>query len=233
MHNAHDKHIWFIKERGINLTPREMFDRDLMIELTSWIDQHIRIIVCLDSNENVSDGPLFEMVIRLGLRNAHTACYNTPLPATHDRGKLLISAIFISPTIHSLKAGILEHGVGIEDDYRSMFIDVDENECFGDDLYVIPPPSQRRLQLFDSRVVKRFIQKCLRHLNNNNILNKSITLLNTRTTTPPSIISHKLQKLDDQIGRTISVGEKRYRKMKSGDIPYSEEFRILNNTKRF
>lgn len=149
------------------------------------------------------------------------------------RGSKPIFGIFVSPTIQSTRAGILEHGCGIKVDHRNMFIDVEQLNFLGDDLYAIPPLAQRRLQLFDSRVVKRFNTHCLNHLQQNKILQQTNSLINMSTDTPLTIITPLLEAVDDQIGRVISVGEKKCRKFKSGEIPFSEEFCKLNKTRRF
>ena len=230
---VYDQHMRYVQDRGINLNPRELFDRDLSNELENWIERQIRIVLCLDANEDVNQGPFHDLMTRLGLLNAHTLCHLNALPATHDRGSKPISGIFVSPTIRPTRAGILEHGCGIEGDHRNMFIDVDETNFLGDDLYDIPPPAKRRLQLFDSRVVKRFNTHCLNHLQQNNILQQTNNLLNMPTDTPSTTIAPLLEAIDDQFGRAISFGEKKCRKLKSGEIPFSEEFRTLNNTRRF
>ena len=229
----YDQHNRYIKDRGIGLNPRELFDRDLRNELDTCIQKQIRVEVCLDANEDVNQGPLHDLMTTLGLLNAHKLCHNMELPATHDRGSKTISGIFVSPTMQSTRAGILEHGCGIEGDHRNMFIDVEELNFLGDDLYAIPPPAQRRLQLFDSRVVKRFNTHCLNHLQQNKILQQTHSLINMSTDTPLTIITPLLEAVDDQIGRVISVGEKKCRKFKSGEIPFSEEFCKLNKTRRF
>ena len=200
---VYDQHRHYIQDRGININPRELFDRDLCNELELWIQQQIRIVLCLDDNEDVNQGPFNDIIANLGLINAHKACHADNLPATHDRDSKPISGIFVSPTIHPTRAGILEHGCGIEGDHRNMFIDIDESNFLGDDLYAIPPPSQRRLQLFDSRVVKRFNKHCLQHLENNSMLTQTNKLINLSTKTPLSTITLLLDAVDEQIGRAI------------------------------
>ena len=104
---VYDQHKRFIQERRIDLNPRERFDRDIRTEIEKWIRQGIKIVLCLDANENVTDGPFVTMMNQLGLHNAHTMCHQQDLPATHDHGSTPISAMFISPTLSPSCAGIL------------------------------------------------------------------------------------------------------------------------------
>ena len=102
-----DQHSRFLRDIGITTNPRERFDSDLRATLQEWIDNDIRIVLCIDANENVLDGPFSAMIDSIGLLNAHSTFRDIPLPATHDRGSLPISGMFVSPILHPTRLGIL------------------------------------------------------------------------------------------------------------------------------
>lgn len=155
------------------------------------------------------------------------------LPPTHDRGSLPISGIFISPNLIPVRAGILRHGVGILGDHRNMFIDFQETNFLGDELFTIPPPKLRRLQLFDSRIVNKFNKLCCSHLTNNNIPHKAQRVLSASQYTPPQDMASSMNTLDDQLGRAIAHGDKHCRKMRTGVIPFSTQYNKVKNEVRF
>ena len=173
------------------------------------------------------------MLNTLGLVNAHTTYCASPLPPTHERGSHPISGIFISPTLIPIRAGILRHGVGILGDHRNMFVDFHEYNVLGDEIYTIPPPKMRRLQLYDSRIVNKFNKTCENHLKNNNIHTQLLELTSKAIYPPPPHISQKMQTIDEQIGRAIASGEKHCRKLRTGAIPYSSEYNKVKNSVRF
>ena len=228
-----DQHSRFLRDIGITTNPRERFDSDLRATLQEWIDNDIRIVLCIDANENVLDGPFSAMIDSIGLLNAHSTFRDIPLPATHDRGSLPISGMFVSPILHPTRLGILRHGVGIEGDHRNMFLDFDERNFLGDDLYIIPPPQQRRLQLHDSRTVTRFNSRCAKHLRCNNIHILATSILQQCSYPPSASLPLQMTNLDIQLGRAIASANKHCRHIRTGMIPFTPEFKRINDERRF
>ena len=135
-----DQQTRYLRQQSLNSNPRQQVDIDIQNLLRSWIDMHIRIILCIDANDNLLEGTFLDTMNTLGLINAHSAYCNSPLPPTHERGSHPISGIFISPTLVPTRAGILRHGVGILGDHRNMFVDFHEYNVLGNEIYTIPPP---------------------------------------------------------------------------------------------
>ena len=206
-----DQHSRFFRDIGITTNPRERFDSDLRALLQEWIDNNIRIVLCLDANENVLDGPFNTMINSVGLLNVHSTFRDIPLPATHNRGSRPISGMFVSPILYPTRLGILRHSVGIEGDHRSMFLDFDERNFLCDDIYIIPPPQQRGLQLRDSCVVKRFNSRCAKHLRCNNIHILATTLLQQSNYPLPLHLPLQMSNLDIQLVRNIASANKHCR----------------------
>ena len=95
--------------------------------------------------------------------------------------------MYASPLLVPVRIGILPHGIGVEGDHRNMYADFHNTTFLGDELHAIPPPprAQRRLQLFDSRIVARFNRQCLKHIQANKIQTQLDNLIATATH-PPS-----------------------------------------------
>ena len=79
----------------------------------------------------------------------------------------------------------------------------------------------------------RFDAAILSHLQHNNIHNLTIEMLQQSSFPPPQDMQHKMDALDDQIGRAISHGDKVCRKLRNGDIPFSAEYLRLDKRRRF
>lgn len=201
-----DQQTRYLRQQSLNSNPRQQFDIDTQNLLWSWIDMYIRIILCIDANDNLLEGTFLDTMNTLGLINAHSAYCNSPLPPTHERGSHPISGIFISPTLVPTRAGMLRHGVGILGDHRNMFVDFHEYNVLGDEIYTIPPPKMRRLQLYDSRIVNKFNKICENHFKHNNIPNQLLELNSQAECPPPPHVAQKMQIMDEQIGRAIASG---------------------------
>ena len=93
-----------------------------------------------------------------------------------------------------------------------MFVGFPEDNFLGEKIYAVPPPQQRRLQLYDSRVVDRFNSAVLHHFQHNNIKITAMSLLQSSTYPPLPSMQQAMNNLDEQIGRAIAHGEKVYRK---------------------
>ena len=228
-----DQQARYLRLNSYTTDPRTQFDKDLKALLISWHEINIRVILCIDANDDVEKGKFKDMIDEIGLINAHTNLYDEHLPPTHDRGSRPISGIFITRTLEPMRAGILRNGVGILGDHRNMFVDFSEINFLGDELYTIQPPKMRRLQLFDSRIINRFNKACENHLRHNNILQIASTLVTNATYPPSDDYTSKMQKLDEQLGRAIACGDKHCRKLRTGTIPFSAEYEKVKNNVRF
>ena len=201
--------------------------------MTTWRDEGIKIVLSIDTNENINDRPFHDMIQNIGLVNLYQTFGTTPVPTTHDRGSYPISGMFASPSLTPSKLGILEHGRGILGDHRNMFVDFPEDMLMGNDLFEIPPPAQCRLQLFDSRTITKFNNVCHKHLIQNKIDIKSAALMETVTFPPDESIPTQLEVIDEQIGRAIKSADRKCRKLRHGAIPFSEAYRVVRDERRF
>ena len=114
-----------------------------------------------------------------------------------------------------------------------MYADFSEDVILGSEIFKVLPPNQRRLKLFDSRIVNRFNNVCLSHLESNKIDITTQTLLDESTFPPEPIIQTQMEIIDDQFGRAIRAGEKRCRKLRCGEIPFSEGYKKVRDERRF
>ena len=114
-----------------------------------------------------------------------------------------------------------------------MFVDFLEDIFLGDEIYAVPPPQQRRLQLYDSLVVDRFNSAVLHHFHHNKIQITEPSPFQSSTFPALPTMQQAMNNLDEQIGRAIAHGEKICRKIRNGGIPFSAEYARLNKHRRF
>ena len=228
-----DQQYRHLRNTNNNNSPIQQFDNDIIQELRGWLELNMLIVLCIDINDHAVTSTFSNSIFELGLINVHHHYGNSPLPSTHDTGSRPISAIFTSPTLIPTRLGILPHGVGVEGDHRNMYADFRETTFLGDEMYIIPPPIQRWLKLFDSRIVSKFNKLCHSHLQANNIQQQLETLTASASFPPQQDVINKMEAIDDQIRRAIRHADNHCRKLRTGEIPFSTEYVEVNRPRRF
>jgi hypothetical protein len=91
-----------------DVNPREAFIVDFEQQANKWQEEGDLLVVCLDANEDVREGPVSDMFERLGLQEVIlTRHYNYSPPATYNRNtqQVPIDGIFISSELKVTGAG--------------------------------------------------------------------------------------------------------------------------------
>ena len=219
-----DQQKRYINRNNLNITPRELFDNDLTELLSSWKQMHIITILAIDVNEDVRNCTFTSRLKEYNLTNIFQTIFGDTIPGSHIRGSMPILSIYAPTSLSVTQAGILEHGMGFQADHRNMFVDFDEQQFLGAPMFLIQAPNRRRLQLYDKRVVKRFAESLHRHVISNRIHSKVKFIHDHINDFSKEELSSKLNILDHQVGRAISMAEKKCRKFKDGNIPFSPTF---------
>jgi len=128
--------------------PRQQFIDDFIKQVKTWRQQHIKVMICLDANEDTEAlnplKDLGQLIAETDLTDVHENKFpQRPCPATHQRGTRPIDIILASPRfVNAVTAAyILPFGVPITmpGDHRTMGIDLDTQILFGNKS---PPPSR-------------------------------------------------------------------------------------------
>ena len=214
------------------MEPREFFDQDLIKEIQTRIHKNINIILMIDVNQNIVKGSFTKAMKKIGMVNVFEKINMGKMPATHHRGRVPISTIYVSKTLTPTRAGILPKTVGVQGDHRNMYVDITNESFLGEYMYKIVSQPMKRLQLKDMRITKRFQKSSLKHLESNNMLEVGLQLMQNSTYPCSNEMIQKIEKFDDQLGRAIQHGKQKCRKLRTGEIPYSKAFATLRDTRR-
>jgi hypothetical protein len=80
LHTIYQQDVHYIQTHGLNCTPRELFQADILSAISHWIEHGDRILIFIDMNEHILTGRLAKAFQRLGL-----------LEATHPEQNILRS----------------------------------------------------------------------------------------------------------------------------------------------
>jgi len=228
---VYHQHARYLRRHKLDKEPRNYFDECIIQELQEQLSK-CNIILMIDVNQNVLTGHFNDAMNELGLRNCMDEIVEEPLPATHHRGSKPISAIYISSMIHTTRVGILPKGQGVYGDHRNMYADFTTASMLGTYMYQIVSPPMKRLQLRDSRTVRRFVAQLRKHVAHNDLSMKGFDLVNTSGYPTTSTVMALMEDFDSQLGRGIDSAKKKCRKYKTGAIPFSDTFANLRDEYR-
>jgi len=200
------------------MEPRDLFDKHISKEIEKKID-NTNIVLMIDVNQNVSTGSFSTMMRDLGMKSVFERLDMRNMPATHHRGMVPISTIYVSENLIPTRAGILPKTVGVQGDHRNIYVDITNESFLGDFMYKIVTQPMKRLQLQDSRIVKQFQKTVLQHLNSNNMLQTGLHLMQHSTYPCSKEMTLKLEKYDEQLGRAIENGKKNVESLKPEIYP--------------
>ena len=95
--------------------------------ISSLLDKDNRIILAVDINEHAVDGKLAKELKRIGMIDVYFKKFNSPGPALHVTGSVLIDGVWIIGNITPTVVLILPQKFGVGD-YRVILINFDFNQ---------------------------------------------------------------------------------------------------------
>ena len=218
----HKRYLKYIKK--INLCPRETFRIDLAAELEPWIANDDAVILLLDANDDLRDSPTHTwLTTMIGLRNGiHCHHPNTEPPSTYSRNfkNKPIDGCYTTPNLPILKGGFRPFREGIGD-HRILYIDVDVNTWFEGEMYKVAHLQVRKLKFSDVRTVKKYQQELRRLLDNKGMLERTQWLYSTFNIPLTESQQVEYEKIDQFVTECCLTAEKKCRKMRAGQVPFS------------
>ena len=146
--NAHNtiflQHRRYSQHKGINLSPRELFQRDLITSVRTWRREGERLIIFVDFNEHALTGKLPRLLQAEGLVEATNSRWGTGEPATFCRGSTPIDGVYTTPDLEVTAIMMLPFNESIGD-HRTTIVDISTRSAVGEQQYKIVRPEARRL----------------------------------------------------------------------------------------
>ena len=217
---AQQMRYWRTKQNYVN--PRRLFREQLIANLVKWREEGDKLILMIDSNENMQSGPLSKALKMDSLQMCDVvqSQTNIPGPPTFIRGTRQIDAIWATQDLTITKACFLPFNFALGD-HRGILLDISHTSFLGDTMRTISRHTGRRLQCNLPRIKEKYNYHlevfCRRH----NILTK---IHNIMTTIPNRVkLKTILEKIDITLGQGMRMAEKRCRKIFAGEVPFSPD----------
>ena len=219
MYKQHLKHL---KDSDIDTCPLKQYSKDLIPLLRKWMSDGDKIVLLIDSNDDVRSGSFDRELRQLGLHSGiRTRHGNTPPPTMH-KGSVPIDDIYVSRNVMIGKSGYLPFGDG-PGDHRGIYIDVDLQNLVGGDYHKIHRQQARRLISSNTRVVNKFNSIFQAQLDHNHVCER-IERLRLQSYLPfTAAHAEEYEKLDRLQVHAFNHANKRCRKLRMGEVAFAPE----------
>ncbi len=222
---VYQQHMTYINNNHLNTTPYTLFVSDLVKQLSTWIAAGDRILLFIDANEQVTNGPIYRALSALNMTEI-THKYWDPgiVPHTHISGSKAIDGIFATRDIEV--TGLVElsfdESVG---DHRTMIIETTTISTIGRFQGNIVRPSSRRLTTKQPRVMDAYINRLECQYRTHKIHERLSTLLaHTSENEQQEIDQHttdQIHIIHNEMDEYKRNAESRCRKITKPSLPYS------------
>ena len=227
VYNQQKRYFW---KRGIQQCPRRLMHQHLTHQIKTWQNQGEQIVLMIDMNENLARMGPFQTMLKYEcqlvdpIRERYQK-KDQQLPATSLTGSKPIDSIFVSASLQNIVRGgwiKLEDSIG---DHRSIFIDIPIQTLLGENPFHIHRSTARRLVCDQPQVVDKYNQLLVEQLQNQHTFEQYERIQEQYGNNEISNdeYSIKLNKLDRSITNSIRFAEKKCRKLRAGQVPYSPE----------
>ena len=183
---VYTQHLNEINNMGCDTTPYSLFVNDLLAAIRCWRAAGDRIILFIDSNEHILNGPLAQQLTHpsIGLREITNKFWPPGKdPHTHFRGSQPIDGIYTSPEIEANNFLSLSFHEGVGD-HRTMIVDFTTASMIGHYQGHVVRPTSRRLTTKQPSSVNNYNSALLSQLNSHRIPERLQSIVRDAATDP-------------------------------------------------
>ena len=215
---AQQRRYWRIQ--GDKRCPRRIFREELVNLITEWREEGDKVVLFIDSNENMEQGQLQRMLQKqeIDMKDAIKERSGCIGPSTFVRGSKQIDAVWTTKDIQIRNACFTPFYFGIGD-HRGIVIDIPKTSIIGSESKVICRPIARRLRCNQEDIWKRYNDQLESYLRYHNV-HKKLDVIKEK-----DYEKKRLRKTLNAIDKVVTEGmihaEKKCRKIRAGEVPFS------------
>ena len=217
---------YFVQKEKDSTCPRTRFRQDLLRQLTQWRNAGDRLIVCLDTNENIytkSIGKALTSHTGLDMREVVGEFTGKQLGATFFRGSKPIDGIWATKDVRVVGARVMPCGFGIGD-HRLVIIDFLKQSLVGAEPPRVIRAAARRLNTKIPVVTDNYIRVLKDLLREHKIAQRALAA--SKSSEHTSVVKERTDVIDIEKKQYMAHAEKKCRLIKSARIPFSPESAI-------
>jgi hypothetical protein len=212
----------YFEARGEIRNPRAMFQSDLLSHLHVWKEAGDEILLLGDFNKDVYTGQMASALSSKFLWMKEVCLWTTgiPLPPTHNRGTVLINAVFGTAGLMVTSVALLLSRAGVGD-HRVFLIDVSSDSIMGDVFPRVIPAAGCLLNCESDKIKSNYI-KVLTQLSNRHLIFKKLLVVDWESNgISPSMVQLKMNRIDLELEQCMKSSEQNCHKYKRMHIEWS------------
>jgi hypothetical protein len=151
----YQQYLRYTQTHNLNVSPRKLMADDLIKQVKQWMGNNEEIILVMDANEHVVNGPLCRRLANLGLSPMATRLHGTP-PNTHVNGTQCIDEVWTTPGIEVTGIQISSFHESFSD-HRAFIVDFTSRSAIGLYAHRILRGNCRRLTLKNEPATEKYI----------------------------------------------------------------------------
>jgi hypothetical protein len=199
-----NQHRRYFEASGRSACPRAILLEDVHSLLQTWWQARERLVVFIDANENMTQGPFHDMFTGpdLQMREAVSHRHLDPCwqyTASYQKGDTLgkwpIDGVYVTPNL-PIDASTWLNFMPHLGDHRFAVLDVNSKALVGDNLLKVIRPQARRLSCNIPRVVSAYTHRLSAYLLRHKVLSKLHYLYSMRDGNFTPIKCQQLESLD-------------------------------------
>ena len=225
---VYQQHRRYLRTKSREDCPRDAFLEDLRQELQGRKQAGERIVLMMDANGPVCNGPIKQMFDDLLMREMLTTKHVSGRPpATYVRGSTIIDGIWCTPDIPTDKATWLAHDRS-PGNHTSLLVDVPWQSLLGEDVLRVVRPDARRLNSQLPRVKAKYDQELERQLRIHRIKARLYLVQELRPANGPltELLQDEMEAIDRVTRDSMICAEKRCRKLRMREVDFSPEVNL-------
>ena len=209
--------------------PYQLFCDDLLQQLKTWVAQGDRLILMMDANEHILNGPLGRSLLAeengLNLMECSHKAWGGAEPNTHIDGSHPIDGVWASRSLEIGGFKMLPFGEGVGD-HRTMLFDVSSRSLLGVFEHKVVRAGCRRLNTKTSSL-SRYNEILERLMANHRMCERQDEVLEEIVDDKPTPAQRaKMDALDKQFVEFQKCAERRCRKILKPDLEFSPQVKL-------
>jgi hypothetical protein len=205
---------------------------DFLAMLQVWRQQGDRLLIFMDMNEHIINGPLAKRMLGMGLEEVTHQHWGDIKPHTYMGGKEPIDAVFHTPDLKVTSTLQLsfQEAVG---DHRTVLVDISTWSAIGKQEFQVVHPHMQRLNLKNNRARLKYLCHLKTQMATHKMTHRIDECKHAMQSypSPPDAVK-KMKALDKQMAEMQLGRKKQCQPIYSANLPFSKPVRTLHFRRR-
>ena len=205
---------------------------DFLAMLQCWRQQGDRLLIFIDMNKDILNGPLAKRMLRMGLEEATHQHWGDIKPHTYLGGKEPIDAVFHTPDLEVTSTLQLSFHKGVGD-HRTVLVDISTWSAIGKQEFQVIHPHAQRLNSKNNRARAKYLRYLKKQMATHKMthhLDECERVIQGYPSPPDGV--KKMEALDKQMVEMQLASKKQCRPIYFANLPFSEPVRTLHFRRR-